>query len=68
MRAAVVTRVMKRVTGLLVLTLLSAAAGCTIIDHGGELPPAAADADAQFYDPWDGTAHPLLDQNMRRYP
>lgn len=58
---------MKRLTGLIVPALILATAGCTIIDHGGDLPPAGAEADAQYYDPWDGTSHPLLDQNMRRH-
>ena len=56
---------MRRIACLLALGLL-ALTGCVLIDHGGDLPPDYINADARFYDPFDGINHPLLSDNMRR--
>jgi hypothetical protein len=58
---------MKRRTTLLAATVtLIALAGCEIIDHGGDLPPDRAAADARYHDPFDGISSPTLDQEIRR--
>ena len=60
----VVSKVMRRITTLM-LAALAALAGGVIIDHGGDLPPDSYAADARFHDPWHGISSPLAAENMR---
>jgi hypothetical protein len=58
---------MRRLTVLFAaMALVIALTSCVIIDHGADMPPDSAYADARFYDPWNGINHPLLGDNMRR--
>jgi hypothetical protein len=56
----------RRMTFLTAAAVALAAAGCEIVDHGGDLPPAGAYADSRYHDPWHGLKSPLLDEDIRR--
>ena len=55
-------RTLPLVSTALVISLTS----CEIVDHGGDLPPDRAAADARYHDPFDGISSPTLDQEIRR--